>query len=346
MFKPLSSRISRVWRSGTLFIVTVALVSVVLWLALRTINWQLNVVAKTEIVRLLLAHPQSWQLHDAIVCVQINREVTPNVHSHQDPACAGRQWQRVSLDSDQEPWALHLEASPESPVEVQLERYPSGHVRMALRQADSPKSLGHLGTEGQPHESVQIGDRVNIIWPPQSMNEANARDDGAILILPFSGAITLGRDVAWGSQRMLLSGEVNVYSSSEEHMTGRAVAEHTLLTLGDRVDIGMVGDSTGMPKGFLRIDRAAGPSSDTRLMDVVVYAAAEQATIHRYGGGHYQFEAGWWLRLKHQSGVVIAMLVATGVLSILSSLVTIAPALGYIVRWGFGPLRRSPSARE
>src|SRR5690606_38363261 len=117
------------------------------------------------------------------------------------------------------------------------------------------------------------------------------------------------------------------------HLAGRTVAERSELTLGDRVDIIATDRPTGTPKGFLRLNRAAAPPEGSNVVDVVVYAPAEQATIHRFGGGDYRFEAGWWVRLKHQSGLVILLLVFTGVLSIFSSLVSIIPACRRLIDW-------------
>lgn len=55
--------------------------------------------------------------------------------------------------------------------------------------------------------------------------------------------------------------------------------------------------------------------------------------VDRYGGGNFRFEANWWVKIKHQSTVVIAVVLLTGMLTLVSALLNIIQAAPYIARW-------------
>lgn len=62
-------------------------------------------------------------------------------------------------------------------------------------------------------------------------------------------------------------------------------------------------------------------------------ARAEGVKVDRYGGGNFRFEAIWWVKIKHQSTVVIAVVLLTGMLTLVSALLNIIQAAPYIARW-------------
>lgn len=319
-------------RAGLLMAAVLGLLCLPLLFSLQQLAWQLNLVARTEVVRVQMMDAQLWQLSDAIVCVRRDGE-TSRLQGVTDPVCGGRQWQRLQTPGDPKRRGLRLVASPDAPIDVQLEMSRSGELRMALRRVNTAQSLGSLDSRDTGLTINTLGDRINVIWPALTLNQAVAQEDGGVVVLPFSGSITVGRDVSWGTQKMLIAGEIAVFSASEDRLAGRTVAEQSVLMLGDRVDISASDRPMGMPKGFLRVNRVTVSSEDASAMDVIAYAPAEQTTIYRYGGGDYQFEASWWVRLKHQSSLVILLLMLTGLLSVLSSLTNILPGCRKLVEW-------------
>lgn len=330
------------WRFALLAIIGLGVLGVPLLLSLQPVAWQLNMVARTEVARLQLMDAQSWQLSDAIVCVQSEGQSGVGWQLVDDPACGRRQWKRLVTQGDPFHRALNLSASTLTPIDVQIEIFRSGELRMALRHTDPSQSVGSLLSQDTGQASGGTGAQMNLIWPALTLAQASGYEDGGVAILPFSGGMMVGRDVSWGAQRMLMSGEIAVFSASENHLAGRTVAEQSTLMLGDRVDIVATDRQAGTPKGFVRVNRLASPPEQANTMEVVVYAPAEQATIHRYGGGDYRFEASWWVRLKHQSSLVILLLVVTGLLSILSSLISIAPACRQLFAW----CRQRPARKD
>ena len=321
------------WLRASLLVAAVfGLLCLPLLFSLQQLAWQLNLVARTEVVRVQLMDTQSWHLSDAVVCVRADKD-TARPQGVTDPVCGGRQWKRLQTPGDPMRRGLRLVASPDTPIDVQLEMSRSGELRMALRRVNTAQSLGSLDSRDTGLTINTLGDRVNVIWPALTLEQAVAQEDGGVAVLPFSGSITVGRDVSWGTQKMLIAGEIAVFSASEDRLAGRTVAEQSVLMLGDRVDISASDHPMGMPKGFLRVNRLTVSSEDASAMDVIVYAPAEQTTIHRYGGGDYQFEASWWVRLKHQSSLVILLLMLTGLLSVLSSLINIVPGCRKVFAW-------------
>lgn len=322
----------RWWRFGLIAVFILGVLGGALLFSLRPVAWQLNLLARTEVARLQLMDSQFWQLSDAIVCVRTDGQ-RQAVQEVDDSLCGGRQWKRWQTEEDSLPRALDLSASNTARIDVQIETSRSGELRMALRQTEVSQGLGMLVSQDSGQALGHLGSQVNLIWPALTLEQASVREDGGVAVLPFTGGIMVGRDVSWSTQRMLISGEIAVFSASENHLAGRTVAEQSVLMLGDRVDITATDRPAGIPKGFLRVNRVAAPPEQAHTMDIVAYAPAEQATIHRFGGGDYRFEAGWWVRLKHQSSLVILLLVLTGVLSMLSSLISIVPGCRQVFNW-------------
>lgn len=329
------------WAWSLVGFALLGLVVLVVILALRPVTWQLNLLARTEVLHLTLTNPQSWQLRDAVVCVQGNppgaaqmpKAAEFSLLPRRDPACAGRQWFRLDTSGLDGQGVLNLFARVDAPITVQLDTSRSGALHLALRSTVPGQSLGEVVLQGGGGQVASLGSELNISWPGMTQEQA-VSEDGAVVVLPFSGAVTVGRDVSGSTQHMLMSGEISVFSASESHLGGRTVAEHSVLMLGDRVDIKAPerpGDIT--PKGFLRFNRHSGAPHEGSTMEVVAHALAEQVVIHRYGGGDHKFEAGWWVRLKHQSSLVILLLVFTGALSMLNSLVGIVPGCRQFFRW-------------
>lgn len=316
---------------------------VLAWLSFKPVAWQLSLTANTEIARMKISDALSWQLKDAVICVKETR--SPSIPQEHDPVCKGRQWHRTGEQGASGARVLRLEASPDHPIDVQIESLRSGELRMALRQSGQGRTLGTVQSLETGQIVAHLGTEVNILWPALTRHEVISQEEDGSVVLPFSGAITVGRDVSWSTEKMLVSGEISVFSASDDHLAGRTIAEQSTLVLGDRVDIESLPQSFGTPKGFLRVDRLAAATDQPNTMMVVVHAPAGQATVHRYGGGFYRFEASWWVRLKHQSSLVIVLVLLTGLLSILNSLAGIIPALPRLFGWCCSAFGRPESAR-
>ncbi|MFW8567082.1 hypothetical protein [Orrella sp. 11846] len=313
-----------------------------LWLVFRPVAWQLTLLAKTEVTHLDLRVSQKWLLDDAVICMRMRQaagvgatDTETNLWVQNDKACEGRHWARLNtgVPEDGQATAIHLFATSNSPLTVHLETTRAGELLMTVRHSASDQILGEVFDKETGKVLAVLNKDVNITWPAISVEELSSRDELGVIVLPFSGSLMVGQDISWGTQHMLLSGEIAVYSASEDHLTGRTVAEHSVLMLGDRVNFEAPDTHSVIPKGFLRIDRLDSRFQESYLMEVVAHAPAEQVVIQRFGGGDYKFEAGWWVRLKHQSSLVIVLLILTGLLSIMSSLVSVIPACRQFFSW-------------
>lgn len=292
------------------------------WLTTRPISWQLSFTAKTEIAALELVADTQWDIGDGEVCVRTAANHANN-EAPKNSICGDASWKTLSPPDEKSAgrW-LALRASPERPLRVTLETSPSGAVTMSLRGQE--ESIGRLNFH-EDSKAAKLPSRVNIIWPA-----IRGREPMENIILPFTGAITAGRDVSWSTRKMLTEGNLSIYAASDESLAGRALAEEAALLPGDQVVLRMIPDineSMFVPKGFLRFDAQPPYADFPKTMTVVAFALAESALIQRFGGGEYDFTPGWWVRVKHRSELVIFLVLLTGALSIASSIAGLYSAL-------------------
>jgi hypothetical protein len=200
---------------------------------------------------------------------------------------------------------------------------------MSLRRVTGNNSIAQLSSASTDAGKIELPSNVNIIWSAQARTQ-----ESRAVVLPFTGDIIVGRDVASGRNRMLSAGQLSVFAASDESLAGRALAEETTLVMGDQVRLQDSHSSNGIlasPKGFIRFETAFTDLPVT--MDIVAFAPAEGVSIQRFGGGEYRFTPGWWAKIKHKSTLVITVVLITGFLSVLNSLVGVLAAIPTFRGW-------------
>ena len=300
----------------------------------KEVPWQLRQTAQTEFVGIELISPTSWNVGTALICVPAT-PVDTNDASNEESVCGSSNWEPLQGLSAKQAPVLELRADESQPIRVEISSgppiasQPRWLVQMTLRR---DVSLGILRATAD--EVLQLPSEMNLFWRP-----VESPADAVITILPFSGTTTVGHDVNSKVGEMLRSGKLAVFSASDESLTGRSLAEESALALGDSVRLGAAPERNGtvvFPKGFIRFT-SLGPQDDIKVMDIAMFARAEGVKVDRYGGGAFSFEANWWLKVKHQSSVVIAVVLLTGILTLVSALLNIIQAIPDIARW----MRRS-----
>lgn len=292
------------------------------WLTTRPINWQLSFTGQTEVAALELVAETQWDIGSGHVCVRAAAS-NADIGGPDNSICGGTHWKALPQSGERTAGSwLALRASPEQPLRVILETSPTGAITMSLRSEG--ESIGRLNFHGDG-EAVNLPSRINIIWPV-----ILERETAESVVLPFTGAVTAGRDVSWSTQRMLVEGNLSIFAASDESLAGRALAEEAALLPGDQVVLRITPDaneSMFAPKGFLRFDAQPPYADFPKTMTVVAFALAESALIQRFGGGEYDFTPGWWVRVKHRSELVIFLVLLTGALSVASSIAGLYSAL-------------------
>lgn len=291
--------------------------------------WQLSLEGKSELVSIQLAGKTQWDIGTALVCVPVQAASAENHPSGDSALCNSRSWYPLGGKPGMQGRSLTLLGALGNEIHAVIEAHHDGSVQMSLRTNDRARHLGQLGEFDGDGLSTALPSRANIIW--NASPEIHARHT---TILPFTGDITIGRDVSWSSEKMLLGGKLSIFAASEESLTGRTLAEEAVLLLGDQVQLKGQAENENppvIPKGFIRFSLF--PSHEQPALDVVAFAPAEGATIMRFGGGEYGFSPGWWARIKHKSALVITLAVVVAVLTILASLANILQFLPVAWEW-------------
>ncbi|KAA0911503.1 hypothetical protein [Pusillimonas sp. ANT_WB101] len=319
---------------GLLLVVVIALFNILRAHA----SWQLSLTAQTEIIDIKLVGRTQWDIGQALVCERLpgRQKAVEGPETHEN-ACGSQAWQALKWPDTANKQLLDLTADVGNPINVKISTQASGVVYMALRRDSGP--LGFVSTDESDSVRRPLASQVNVSWRPRSEVR-----QVSTTVLPFAGHTKVGHDVAWSVNKMLQGGQLAVFAASEDALAGRTLAEESTLMLGDQVVLAGVRDKNGalvLPKGFVRFTTAQPDISAYKTMDVVMFAPAEGVDIERYGGGKYSFQASWWVKVKHQSTLVIALVLLTGFLTLASSLLNVLRAMPDVKRWCWGRRKKA-----
>jgi hypothetical protein len=317
-FSALLDRLRRVARRFERVLPGVLLFFIALLAALALLSpgrpWPLSIEASTEQLRIDLdgGGDTLWRVQGATICALVGTEDL-GVLEEADGAriCPGR-WRAYSIPSGE--WALRLmppsSTVPAASVHMTIE--PDGIVVMAIRRPVSTsraEASNGIWLESPGGSPLALGREVILAWPPASAAPAR-------LVLPFSGEITIGRDVQWSNDAMLRAGKVRVFAQAEQEAGGRGEVSSTDLLLGDQVVLRPVG-SGARPKGFIHAD--IGLPDSARVLSVVAFGGTDMLRIVRFGDPGYGFEPGWWARTTRHPAISVWLLVLVGALTLLAA---------------------------
>lgn len=302
--------LDELWNLGLLLlrnlqpVFIVALIGLVAWALLSRQPWPFSINADSEHVSLLLAHDleTQWRIDGALLCVRAGGAAAPALGAlpalHGKSPCPGRRWRAYDLRGLDEV-TLRLPASLDDAggYTVRLDAEPDGGLALQVGgEGDGRESLVLLPGEGAA--PVAIGTDAILRFPPPAEGRPPAR-----VLLPFSGAGAIGKDVSWREPTLLRRGSVSLYTRSDEAVGGRELVASTELLPGDRVDLGKRAAGAGVvSKGFIHFDLLP-QVTEPVTMNVVAFGEAEAVRIVRFGEQGYSFAPGLLARLTRHSAV-------------------------------------------
>ncbi len=279
----------------------------------KTYHWVFSAQVKAGVLEVVTPADREtrWRINGAILCT---RATLPFGDSNGalEPAtsnsCGKRQQAyRAATDQDlvlvlrgrlnalfeiQDDSAVHLYVRSSAPrsADVNSSSNPAQTTREAPQELRSGARLSFTNGAGD----IDLGNdrlRVNIIVPA-SYERSGIAHYGRLF--PFSGDVTVGRDVNWAGNSLLESGAIRVYTADESPDKRRLVDETSLL-LGDQLRLDPVarGKQTLYPKGFARL------TPGQRQLDVIAFGAADRIRIERFGDNGYSFRPSTLSLLVH-----------------------------------------------
>ncbi len=293
-------------------------------------TWQYTLTADTEVATIDLPDRREteWRVDAAVLCVR--DPLTRVDWLSKLPASPCGSWNAYRVGADPEPGAtdeLILRIGGRSvgdesaTIHALLETQPNGGLMLALRADAKAETLGVLHLAGNDRE-VQLPARVNLVWVDDS-GESHA----PVLVFPFQGELTAGRDVTWSYNRMLNEGKLSVYTASDKSAAKRVLVQEMDLMRGDQVRLKKTvrATDTVWPRGHLRYAVTKPGAERDRSLEVAGIGLAESLVIERFGSSEIEFRPGFWSRLMHDRLAIISGMMI-GLLTILS---------GYIGSAGF-----------
>lgn len=297
-------------------LLVLAIVALIAWALFSRQPWPFSVEADAEHATLVLARDLEthWRVDGALLCVRANSGTPPlpALGSGISP-CPSRRWRAYDL-RDLDEVALRIPANPraESGAVVHLDVEPDGALAIQISgPEDEGLDVQILVAEGEP---LSVGRELLLHFPVPAAGEPLRR-----ILLPFSGAGSIGKDVSWREPALLRSGVVSLYTRSDESAGGRDLVASTQLLPGDRIDLGESGSQrTGMTKGFVHFDLLPGISAPPALR-VVAFGEADAVRIVRYGEQGYSFSPGLLVRITRHRAVstwVVLIFSALGLMAV------------------------------
>ncbi len=273
-------------------------------------SWGFGVEAETDVVSIETAKETEtrWRVDGAIVCVRGELELPPSIAEPASAtACGSRRWSGFRIVGPEVAVVL------DGPLRVTAEAGRRQPLRVALRhEGERPASWRIVDSIGA---SEPVSTPMHLLWSGEL--------EGAQVVLPFSGSVTLGRDVSWSDARLLHRGKISVYSSDSSPDQRTKLDEADLL-LGDSVQIGWTAadprKEQDAAKGFVRW-------APGEPMRAVAFGRARSLQIARYGGSGFSFRPGWFTRLRNSPVATFWVALIVAALAALSSLDAIVSRL-------------------
>ena len=284
-------------------LLVIALIGLVAWALLSRQPWPFSIEAQSEHVTLLLTPELEthWRIDEALVCVRAAESaqvaaVLPALEG--ESPCPGRRWRAFDLRGRDES-TLRLPAMPrsEAAYEVRMDVEPGGGLALQINGEGEGLTALELLQVGEA-APLALGQAAIVYFPEPGEGHPPRR-----LLLPFTGAGSIGKDVSWREPTLLRGGTVSLYTRSDEAAGGRDLVTTTQLLAGDRVDLGQrSGAGGGATRGFVHFDLLGGPAAPV-AMTIVALGEAEAVRIVRFGDQGYSFSPGLLARLTRHSAV-------------------------------------------
>lgn len=281
-------------------LLVIAMISLILFALFSPKPFSFSVNAKTEHVTLMFARDQQilWRIAGAQLCTRADSEPPP--YSALDSTispCPGRRWKSYNLGN---PTSTAHELALRLPVSgsiVRLDTAEDGALLVQINsQGDDVSQLSLVTTE--LHDPHLIGTEAILRFPPPDEGSPPSR-----MVLPFSGAASIGKDVSWRESTLLRQGSIQLYTHSDEAVGGRALVASTELLPGDRIDLNHGANAhSEITKGFIHYDLQP-ELTEPAAMSVVAFGKAKAIKIIRFGDAGYAFSPGLIARLMHHSAV-------------------------------------------
>lgn len=281
-------------------VLVLAMLALVAWAMLSRQPWPFSIEAESEHVSLALSPDLEthWRIDGALLCVRAGAAGPDLVPLEGPSPCPGRRWQAFDLRGlDEVALLLPASAHAEAGYTARLDVEPDGGLAMQLSgDGDALEPLGLL--PGGAARPLPLGRDLILRFPPPGAGAPLGR-----VLLPFSGAGTIGKDVSWREPTLLRGGSVSLYTRSDEAAGGRDLVAGTELVAGDRVDFGPQAERPAVvTKGFVHFDLLP-EVAEPPAMRVVVFGEAESVRIVRFGEQGYSFAPGAFARLTRHSAV-------------------------------------------
>ena len=335
------SRLLQDWTDLTLFC-QVLLLSIPLMLGFilfsafcKTYHWVFSAQATSDVLEVVTPADREnrWLINGAILCTRddlptgdTNGALKPYTSKRCDDS------QKAYLAVTDQDLVLVLRGRLDALFEIQDDSTVHLYVRSVNQHpADGRGSPDKVQTTHEAPQQLRSGARLSFtngagdidldndrlrlnIIIPASYERSGITHHGRLF--PFSGVITVGRDVNWAGTSVLERGSIRVYTADESPDKRRQVDETSLL-LGDqlRLDPVVRGNQTLYPKGFARLNPGQ------RQLDVIAFGAADRIRIDRFGDVGYTFRPSTLSLLVHDP---LFLWITGGYAGIIASLTGIA----------------------
>ena len=219
----------------------------------KTHHWAFSAQAKAGVLEVVTPADREtrWRINGATICTRdalpfgdSNGALEPSTSN----SCGKRQHAyRAATDQD---LVLVLRGRLDALFEIQDDRAVHLYVRSGNQQsADGNGSSNPAQTTREAPQHLRSGARLSFTNGAGDIDLSNDRLRVNIIVpasyersgithygrlFPFSGDVTVGRDVNWAGNSLLESGAIRVYTADESPDKRRLVDETSLL-LGDQV---------------------------------------------------------------------------------------------------------------
>ncbi len=178
---------------------------------------------------------------------------------------------------NEHPYSARFDWTPEGAMVLRLTpNHPS--ARLTLARPDGTET--HL-------------DEATTVTFPRSGSPSR-------LVFPFTGETLIGDDARAGSTSILQSGQLSIFSQTDETITGRAEVDSVRFLPGDRLHL-KAGERS-IPRGFLYVETGNSESNESSdssrdAMTIVAFGHAESLRVIRYGEAGIVFRPSLWAEL-------------------------------------------------
>ena len=198
---------------------------------------------------------------------------------------------------------------------MQLSIRKGGGLQMSLRSTDRSEPVAKISLSGS-QDDVNSASQLILLWPNKENPLALSASHG---VYPFKGKAVVGKDVGWSRNRLLLGGEVSLFSSDLSATTGRREITRNELMLGDQLALNAViqevepwyrrllgqacaksdggpdqcGGDTHYPQGFVYYQQGA------KSFELRAFGNPNGLVLTRYADSNFDLKPGLFARLSN-----------------------------------------------